>query len=102
MKQEEIVKRKTVHNAMKNIARMKISHSASERLYEVLNNFGLAIVESSITSAVLEERKTILDKDVDISLDALCNTLRALNEISHNTNDNFSSEEDFDEDNGFF
>lgn len=68
-----IVKYTTVHRVMKNISNMKVSSDAVIKIQKALDTLGIAIIESAYTTAVLNDRKTIQESDIDGALEALYN-----------------------------
>lgn len=88
--EKKIVKYTTVHRVMKNISNMKVSSDAVIKIQKALDTLGVAIIESAYTIAVLNNRKTIQESDIDASLEALYNYSEAWDMI-------FEEEEDFED-----
>lgn len=80
-KDNKIVKYTTVHRVMKNISNMKVSSDAVIKIQKALDMLGVAIIESAYTIAVLNNRKTIQESDIDGALEALYNYSEAWDSI---------------------
>lgn len=76
-----IVPKKKVYNAAKEISSLNVSEAAVERVQEALNLLGVAIIKSAFAEAVYNQRKTILEKDVDCALDSFYNYLYVFDQI---------------------
>ena len=88
----KIVQKKRDYNVSKDISSLNVSDAAVEKIQKALNLLGVAIIKSAFAEAVYNQRKTMLEKDVDCSLDAFYNYLYVFDEI-------FS--EDDEQDNNF-
>lgn len=80
-KDNKIVKYTTVHRVMRNISNMKVSSDAVIKIQKALDTLGVAIIESAYTIAVLNNRKTIQESDIDGALEALYNYSEAWDSI---------------------
>ena len=81
-KDNKIVKYTTVHRVMKNIGNnIKVSSDAVIKIQKALDTLGVAIIESAYTIAVLNDRKTIQESDIDGALEALYNYSEAWDSI---------------------
>lgn len=81
-KDNKIVKYTTVHRVMKNIGNnIKVSSDAVIKIQKALDILGVAIIESAYTIAVLNNRKTIQESDIDGALEALYNYSEAWDSI---------------------
>lgn len=76
-----IVPKKKVYNVAKEISSLNVSEAAVERVQKALNLLGVAIIKSAFAEAVYNQRKTILEKDVDCALDAFYNYLYVFDRI---------------------
>lgn len=76
-----IVPKKRVYNVAKEISSLNVSELAVERVQEALDLLGVAIIRSASAEAIYNQRKTILEKDVDCALDAFYNYLYVFDRI---------------------
>lgn len=90
----EIVQKTRVRNVAREVSPLNVSDMAAEKIQKALNLLGMAIIESASAEAVYNQRKTIMEYDVDSALEALYNYLYVFDKIF---------EDDFeDNDNSFF
>ena len=88
MSDKIIVKYTTMHRIMKDIADITVSSDSVYKMQKVINVLGIAIIESAYINAVANNRKTILEKDIDCALEALYNYSEAWNQIFDDENEN--------------
>lgn len=76
-----IVQKKRVYNAAKDVSSLNVSDAAVEKIQKALNLLGFAIIKSAFAEAVYNQRRTMLEKDVDCALDAFYNYLSVFDDI---------------------
>lgn len=88
-KDKILVKEATVRRVMRNISNINISSDAADKMQNALNYLGVAIIESAYISAIANNRRTILEQDIDIALEALYNYSEAWDNIFEEPDDEF-------------
>lgn len=88
-----IVKKKRLHKIAREISALNVSEVAVEKIQLTLNLLGEAMIKSADANARYNQRKTILEKDVDVALDNFYNYLSIFDKIY---------EEDFEQEDDFF
>ena len=77
----EIVKKTRVVNVAREISSLNVSDVAAEKVQRALNLLGMAILETASAGAIYNQRKTIMEQDVDVALDAFYNYLDVFDKI---------------------
>lgn len=77
----DFIKYATIYNYMKDSTDINVSHDSVTKVQKALNCLGNAIIQSAYVNAVVNNRKTILETDVDCALDSLYNYFEAWDEI---------------------
>lgn len=70
-----IVQKKRLYSFAKEISSLNVSDTAIERIQLMLNLLGEAMIKSAEANAIYNQRKTIMDRDVDVALDNFYNYL---------------------------
>lgn len=86
--QINIVARRRLGNMLRDVSSLSVSDAATERVQIALNLFAKAIAETAAASAIYNNRKTLMKKDVDVALEGFYNYLHVFDEL-------FSEEDDF-------
>lgn len=77
----EIVKKTRVSNVAREMSSLNVSDVAAEKVQRALNLLGMAILETASAGAIYNQRKTIMEQDVDVALDAFYNYLDVFDKI---------------------
>ena len=76
-----IFSEKKIHDIMKKQSGLTVSSDATQQLHQIVHAFCFAMIESAISSAILNNRKTIMSCDIDNSIDSFYNFMKMFNDI---------------------
>ena len=77
----DIVKKTRIANVAREKSQLSVSDIAAEKIQHAINVLGEAIIDSACASAVYNRRRTIMEQDADVALDALYNYLEVFDKI---------------------